>query len=477
MRRRASWTAVFLAVLSMPSLAAAQWPVGFDHVRHARLFPSCTACHAGAENPDSSFWPDPARCAACHDGTTLPRVSWRPPEAPHPSNLKFVHDLVSLMTRATPQGPQPLGCRDCHVPTGAGPMDVHRGLPERCVECHAPGATHLTAPDTVCTTCHVPLVRAASLRPADIADFPAPPSHRAPEFVASGVHGRLATATREPVASSCTVCHARDFCLTCHVDAPERPAIQALEPDPRARAIVVHLPRPPSHDSPSFLSRHGGMLRSNPQQCATCHTRESCLACHAPSQRVGLALPAAAPGRGVGAQPHRAPPPSHRENFVRRHASVAAATPATCAGCHVRTDCLQCHRPNAAATPVGYHPAGFLSRHPAAAYSRETRCADCHNTGSFCQSCHATAGLVSNGPLHAGYHDASRTFIAGHGQAARQSLESCTACHAERDCLTCHSAIGGRRFNPHGPGFDAARLRRKNPQMCTVCHGAAIPED
>jgi hypothetical protein len=63
----------------------------------------------------------------------------------------------------------------------------------------------------------------------------------------------------------------------------------------------------------------------------------------------------------------------------------------------------------------------------------------------------------------------------GHGQAARQNLESCVACHAERDCLTCHSALGGRRFNPHGPDFDAARLREKNPQMCSACHGITIP--
>ncbi len=39
----------------------------------------------------------------------------------------------------------------------------------------------------------------------------------------------------------------------------------------------------------------------------------------------------------------------------------------------------------------------------------------------------------------------------------------------------CNGPLGGRRFDPHGPGFDAERLRRKNPQMCTVCHGAAIP--
>lgn len=476
MIRRASVLVLLGSLMLLGSAAAQQQGVaGFDHARHARVFPSCQACHMGAENPDSSFWPDPVRCTACHDGATLSRVAWQPPATPHPSNLKFVHDLVPLMTRATPQGPQPIGCRDCHVPAGGSRMDVHRGLPERCIECHASGATHLSTPDTLCSTCHVPLVRAASLRAADIAKFPVPPSHQARGFVTGGEHGRLATGTREPVAPSCATCHARDFCLTCHVDAPERRAIQALAPDPRSRAIVVQLPRPSSHDDASFLPTHGGMVRSNPQQCATCHTRESCLTCHAPSQRVGAALHAAATNRAIGAQPRRLPPPSHRDNFVRRHPSVAAATPATCAGCHVRTDCLQCHRPNAAASPVGYHRAGFLQGHPAAAYSRETRCADCHNTGGFCQTCHAAAGLVSAGPLDAGYHDASATFSAGHGQAARQSLESCTACHVERDCLTCHSALSGRGYNPHGPGFDAQRLRRKNPQMCTACHGTAIP--
>jgi hypothetical protein len=38
-----------------------------------------------------------------------------------------------------------------------------------------------------------------------------------------------------------------------------------------------------------------------------------------------------------------------------------------------------------------------------------------------------------------------------------------------------HSALGGRHLSPHGPGFDAARLIKKNPQMCAACHGSSIP--
>ncbi|HEY6210147.1 MAG TPA: cytochrome c3 family protein, partial [Gemmatimonadales bacterium] len=136
---------------------------------------------------------------------------------------------------------------------------------------------------------------------------------------------------------------------------------------------------------------------------------------------------------------------------------------------------LECHRPDAARA-AAYHPSGFLARHPAAAYAREASCSDCHNTGSFCAACHQRSGLVAQSlPLLSGYHDGRQFFLAGHGGAARQSLESCVSCHAERDCLTCHSALGGRRIDPHGPGFDPNRLIKKNPQMCTACHGTAIP--
>jgi hypothetical protein len=446
---------------------------GFDHLLHQRLFPTCMACHRGAADPEQGLWPEPQACAVCHDGSRRPAVSWAPPPS-RPSNLKFAHELVPLMVRQTPQGPQELACRDCHVAPGGTRMAVQRASAQGCLACHGPGAQHLAAPDQLCETCHLPLVRAAALRPADVAAFPVPPSHREPGFAGAGGHGALATGTDQPVARSCTICHARDFCLTCHVDAPERPAIQALAPDPRARAIVVRMAAPASHREPSFLARHGGAVRENARQCSTCHTRESCLACHAPSQRVATGLPARTAERGIGAQPVRRPPDTHRENFTARHAPLAAAAPATCAGCHVQTDCFACHRP-AAAAPTGYHPAAFVLRHPAAAYGRETACADCHNVGAFCQTCHQKAGLTSTRPLGSGYHDASRFFLSSHGQAARQSLESCVSCHVERDCAACHSAAGGRRFNPHGPGFDAARMRRKNPEMCTACHGRAIP--
>jgi hypothetical protein len=142
----------------------------------------------------------------------------------------------------------------------------------------------------------------------------------------------------------------------------------------------------------------------------------------------------------------------------------------------VRQDCLECHRPDAG-RGAGFHPEGFLTRHPSSAYARDRNCSDCHNPAQFCQTCHRQSGLTAAGRLGpAGYHDGKRAFLLGHGQAARQQLESCASCHAERDCTACHSAVGGAfRFNPHGPGFDPDRMRQKNPSVCVACHGTTVP--
>ena len=473
MKRASFVVALLLALLA--ARVGAQQPAAFDHVQHRKLFPSCTTCHAGAERRDRALWPDAVSCATCHDGVIEKQVSWQPPE-PMRANLKFdhlAHEQAALARPAAGGIARP-GCVDCHAELGAPWMAVRPPIVTRCFSCHGLQTAHLAAPDSACVTCHVPLAQATRLRREDVAAIDTPPSHRAEEFAAAG-HGVLAQGAGGGISPGCATCHARDFCLICHVDAPEQPLIQALALDARSTAIPARLAAPASHADRSFLGRHGRRVRAERTQCSTCHTQESCLACHAGNAQLAATMPARGSGRGIGAVITRDPPASHGGGFAARHAGQASATPATCAGCHVRADCLDCHRPTAASAP-GYHPAGFLARHPVGAYARESSCSDCHNTGSFCVSCHATAGLVARGALGAaGYHDAKRFFGLGHGQAARQDLESCVGCHVERDCLACHSSFGGRRFNPHGPGFDAARLRRKNPQMCYACHGTNIP--
>ena len=449
---------------------------GFDHAEHAGLFPRCASCHVGIEDSTQSFWPTAASCNTCHDGEVEDTVVWSPPVTAPPSNLSFTHPehRLAVLEEAADSV---VTCAACHSASDSLRMTVARNSVDQCLSCHQIRDDHLAIAPEECSTCHLDLADAPRLTEASIAAFAAPPSHDATDYAGPG-HGQDARpqGTSYTVSPSCAVCHARDFCIQCHVDAPEQESIQALAPDARSLAIVATLTAPASHDDYQFYRNHGPGADANPATCQACHTQESCLECHATRPRVLLAMYPAGPHRGSGAKVERTRPMTHGEDFSLIHADPAAAAPVTCTACHTMPQCLDCHRPDPGQGDGGFHPFGYLSLHVVSAYNQETQCADCHNTNQFCASCHVNAGVVATGPLKAGYHDAKQFFALGHGQAARQNLESCVACHAERDCLTCHSALGGRRFNPHGPDFDANRLREKNPQMCTACHGLAIPE-
>ncbi|MEO8032366.1 MAG: hypothetical protein ABJC74_13690 [Gemmatimonadota bacterium] len=408
--------ALGLVLLARPAVADAQQDSAFGHARHARLFISCRDCHAGTGDSTRSVWPKPGGCAACHDGQIERLVDWQPHPGPRASNLRFTHAGHAARFAGRTGPDSSLSCQACHAKPGARWMEVGPPLVENCFQCHGlRSVAHLSAPDTTCVLCHLTLPQAVALSPERISRFPAPPSHESPSFAGPGGHGRLAGGVtvdhhRLAIAPSCTVCHAQDFCASCHVDATGIKAIQALARDPRSLAIAT-----------------------------------------------------------------RRRPAWHGADFSTSHAALASASGKSCATCHQRAECLDCHRPSAGDGRANYHVAGYLSKHPADAYGRSSDCSQCHNATYFCASCHQQAGLASRGPLRTGYHNAAQFFALGHGKAARESLESCVSCHSERDCLTCHSAIQGRRFNPHGPGFDAARLKLRNPQMCGACHGPNIP--
>lgn len=480
--------ALLLAVLAGGVIVAAphtslQQPERFPHEKHARLFPLCTTCHAGVLERGEPLWPEPASCASCHDGVVEERITWQRPTAPRGSNVRFTHEAHHRAVTAHDPADSTLirSCSECHTRVGEPRMAVRHASARRCIACHGFTVAHVDVPSEACAKCHIPLTRAAGLTRQNIADFPRPASHDDPGFRLGG-HGRLARAVNASagevgIAASCATCHARNLCISCHVNAAESPVISALELDSRSPVFALTQPVPESHSRPDFVRTHGREAERGTETCATCHTRESCMTCHvnAPPRAVGT-LARAGPDRAAGAQLTRTPPPSHTFDFRERHGKEASARPRTCETCHVRSMCLDCHRPDVG-PQSRYHPAAFLTRHPSSAYSRDASCSDCHNPAQFCQSCHQQAGLVATSRIgRKGYHDAFRGFSLGHGQAARQSLESCASCHAERDCTACHSAVGvGFRFNPHGPGFNATRARSKNPSVCVACHGRVIP--
>ncbi len=443
----------------------------FDHARHRKVFPECEGCHAGIRQAGRPVFPAPEVCARCHDGTVERKVDYTPPEPSIRTNLRFRHAEHDARSGRRLPGDSILACSQCHIPQGAPWLTVRRTNPRNCLDCHGVTAPHLSAPDTACATCHLPLPQAAAWSPERIARLPHPPSHDQANFPSAEGHGALARQSER----NCAVCHARDFCIRCHVNAPEVKAIQALAPDPRSLAIKVALEAPQSHREAGWLDEHGGVAkREAAKSCAFCHTRQSCMVCHRTRPALALSLPDSGAGRGIGARIPRKAGGYHGPDWVDQHPGPARSAPETCETCHARTECLECHRPNPGAAG-NYHPAGFLTRHPALAFNRQVDCTDCHSQSQFCVTCHQEAGLVSTAPLRQGFHDANGAFALNHGVAARQNLESCVSCHAERDCLTCHSAQGGRRFNPHGPGFDPDRLRQRNPQMCAGCHGRNIP--
>jgi hypothetical protein len=480
-RPRGAWPMTLLGASLLLAAGGARLHQGtaspFDHAKHAKLFVTCATCHAGVEVPGLLAMPSASGCATCHDGTVAKRVDWQPRSGPLASNLRFDHRRHADLRRQ--RSDTTGGCGDCHADRGAPWMQVRGPRAPQCIGCHTPAnRDHLSLPDSACASCHVPLARATALPRERIARLPTPASHKAADFLAAA-HGRQARPASGAfrVAQSCATCHARDFCVSCHVDAPEVPTIQALEPDTRSLLVPHGLKAPATHAGRDFETKHGALAGRNGASCRTCHTQESCLSCHgADAPAPARALFAAGAGRGEGARTIGRLPASHTPGWRTRHGPVASATMRSCTSCHVRDYCLTCHLPNAA-RGGSYHPASYLTRHPTDAYSRASSCTDCHNTGEFCQSCHNQSGLSARRTLlgAGGYHDGNRQFFLGHGQAARQSLESCVTCHVERDCLTCHSVVRGRGFNPHGPGFDPERMLRKNPQLCIACHGTAIP--
>lgn len=450
----------------------------FPHLTHQRLFPTCEGCHQ--VEPAGVTFPSPDFCAQCHNGEIVDKINWTGPAHP-PSNLKFNHSQVLAAKKAALGVDFP--CSGCHVPQGAQRMDVKRAVVSGCMQCHAPNEEHYVG--APCKTCHIPIWQAKAFSVTELETFPIPSDH-ADDFLLK--HGALAQKNVE----RCSVCHARQLCSSCHVNAPSVPQIQALQPDPRVAEIAAGLkityPVPSSHQKRGWLEKHGGTARAGTATCAVCHTRDSCETCHvepapAPVQHLPPAPKPKKEGggqeRGPGVQLQRRPPSSHVPTWLETHRSRAAGATAECQVCHTRGQCVSCHTGSEALARPGrdaarYHPANWMQKHSTAAFNRDVECASCHNTEAFCRSCHVTQGLGSKGRIDTGFHDQNPAWIFGHGKAARQGLESCASCHAQRDCLECHSALGGRRFNPHGPGFDPERLKSKNPGLCLTCHRPSI---
>ena len=469
---------------------------GFPHAKHVRLFPTCDGCHAGiaAGNAARSF-PARALCATCHNGSIQPRVSWAGYVSRGAGLLVFSHPAhVAKAKDAT--------CATCHALADTSQwMNVGRAAPERCLACHAHRASAHLAVDNNCATCHRPLTAASALSEENVAALPRPPSHDDKNFLTT--HGTSAKTS----TVSCAICHARESCQRCHVGGAQTAAIATLAPDARVarlqRGKAAVYATPADHRTTQFALTHGTPARDGAQRCAICHARESCETCHTGegARDVLRQIPSAREGGAPGVQLRRetpvrapaSPPPAsffsrwisrlgsvtqtrdttfrvrvHPADFVRTHRQVAASGELQCSSCHAQRYCTDCHAGERVTRR--YHPANFLATHAPQAYGRETDCTSCHSTEAFCRSCHRQAGLAAKTNARSVvFHNAQPLWLLQHGQAARQDLNACATCHQQTYCMQCHSDLGSR-INPHGPGFNAARMASKNPQLCLMCH-------
>jgi hypothetical protein len=457
----------------------------FPHEQHERLFPLCESCHAGiASGNVATAMPTEASCRECHNGTDAKLVTWR--RTTHaPGLLRFSH-----VTHAGQVDSSGRACATCHNVAGEPRMRVNRATAPTCLTCHTHRASEHLGADNRCATCHVPLTQAPRLNAGDVAKLPKPPSHSNPSF--ASVHAPSTPAQ----TSSCATCHARESCARCHVNARNQTLIASLGRDPRVAALTAgkpaFYPSPADHRNETFATGHGDRARENIASCATCHARPSCTTCHVGGRgnslvaNMPLAERGGAPGVSLRLVParRRAPPHAaadaadtittathpvrvHNATFRTSHKAQASMS-ASCAGCHERSFCSDCHTGEAAGSRQ-FHPANFAQRHATNSWGRQAQCASCHNTELFCRSCHRTSGLATTGRLDAAYHDAQPQWLLQHGRAARQGLQSCATCHAQRDCLACHSTLGWG-VNPHGPGFRAGRLAGLNATQCLMCH-------
>lgn len=424
----------------------AQGATVFPHGRHARLFPTCRGCHA--------------------DVTSNSSEALFPPR----DSCIACHDGVSLrrVEWRPPGRPAPQG---------------------RLRFSHAGHFARTDSAGRTCVTCHALPSVPGSARGAERGYMDVGPARQA---TCAGCHAHEASSHYA----------ADNRCETCHV--------------PLARAVglsvtdVARLPRPASHDAPTFAATHGRTLDGSTAQCATCHARESCARCHLNTNVASIAR--LAPDARVAEvvrdkAPAYPPPDSHRAvDFRERHGAAAMSSIATCANCHARSSCLACHTGSSGRTlirqlpepdgrraargvqlinvarvmlrapvdtvsrPVRAHAPNITVEHAYLAAAGSQTCEGCH-ARRFCSACHA-------GEVKRAFHPSN--FAASHASTAYGADRECASCHnTEVFCRDCHRATGLASRGGRSGAFHTAqgqwllqhgRAARQDLQTCTTCH-------
>jgi hypothetical protein len=282
---------------------------------------SCTSCHAVSEKNRAHHLPDVKTCENCHRKDVhelASRVAWAP-KRPN-GDITFDHGRHLVMKGIRGQ------CVGCHE--GVVVADAPRLPPmKKCFSCHEHQEEWQRG---TCAPCH---------DPGDLAKI-MPQSFLRHDGDFARHHGRLATSQK----SLCQSCHAQANCDVCH-DTTQDLTVERRRPEAIERNFI--------HRG-DFLSRHAMEAQASPARCLSCHTPQTCDACH---------VERGVSGNVLGA--HNPHPPGWVNNdpsVSSGHGREARRDILLCAGCHEQgsaTNCIRCHKVG------GYggnpHPGGWRS--------------------------------------------------------------------------------------------------------------------
>jgi hypothetical protein len=283
-----------------------------------------------------------------------------------------------------------VSCVECHAGVGASGREnpIHFPTTATCLGCHArPHDAH------DCSQCHgESFVRSGADLARDHLRF----DHRSHMAAVHGdcvrCHSGVAEArpvALRPTMATCFSCHAhqdqwstRD-CDACHVDLHEERTL------PESHVV---------HDG-DWIREHGVRAASSPDLCATCHSERSCAACHGVGTTPGLPARLAFDDTRLEG--------IHRAGFKARHAEEARAQTGLCTTCHSENTCIACHTASKVApgsTTRSPHPAGWITTsrgggdHGLQARIDPMSCASCHGGAGeqLCVSCHSVGGPGGN---------------------------------------------------------------------------------
>lgn len=306
-----------------------------------------------------------------------------------------------------------------------------------------------------------------------------------------------------PGEQTCQPCHAIDRaqpareshpttrCEGCHEGFnPQQPmrVARVTVPTPNLRfSHRAHLTR-----GATCESCHGAMRSVDLATRLELPRMSSCVGCHRPGGAVDrcstchLTQPDGTLqirfAEGVMNPPRWMRGMHHDADFWFTHRISAAQDGSRCATCHHEDECVACH--DGRTRDRRTHPNDYVTLHVPDARMSSDRCGSCHRASTFCVACHERSGVSMNSAPAARalgrFHPPASVWVSGpitsrhHGAEARRALTSCTSCHAEQDCVTCHATrrLGGGGFSPHPPGFIArcGALLRASDRPCRQCH-------